>query len=186
MTNQLSANEYEQVVQWVDRCKTTLWNCVHAFPLQFEFDDLYQDAFLLAVERYHVAITYNVPWLYIRKCLYYRLKDLWIVRRNYPLCISIDDESEDLIETLAEPEQGRSEETQAEMDQRIQALHSALRRLPLDAQKHLRRVYELNSYEPVPLYPYNLNRPLTTSSHCSQFAFHRLRHDTTLAQQLYG
>lgn len=187
MINRLSEDQYEQVLQWLEACKSTLWNFAYAFPHLCSFEELYQDTFLFLASQYPKFSGKSKPISYALASVRMHISQSHIAIRERAIpTVSLDMPITEDGLTLGDliVADHPIEEDQVLEDQRIQAVHEALRRLPLEDQKYLRRVYELNAFDPTPLYPFHLNAQ--TYQDVSQHAFRLLRRDTTLSEQLYG
>lgn len=187
--NRLSQDQYEQILTWLEASVPTIWNFVHAFPRLFAFEELYQDTFLFLASMHGKIASKRNPIAYARASVrMYIIRSRAIVREQSMLTMSLDTPITEDGLTLGDLLAADHPEERDELaeDQRIQAVHEALRRLPLEDQKYLRRVYKLNSFDPVPLYPYSLNNRNSKDVIISQHAFRALRRDTLLSDQLFS
>ena len=160
---------------------------IRAIAAQFglEYDDLYQEAFLLACKRLKDLAQKEAPRAYLIGAIKGHVRTLAIKR---PQELSLDkpvmedDEGCEITyaDCLESPVIVYDEQASVHVDERIQALYTALRKLPLEEQTYLREVYELNGYDPVPLYPYCLNNACRTRSAIGSRVFRALRRDNEL------
>lgn len=176
-------NEFDQ---------TFLLDCLHqATPMMrniadkyhLEYDDLYQEAYLLAHKRLNVLPQKQNPRGYLQRAIQSHLiklaiKDRWMLSLDEP--VSDEEDEETYADRLPAPVQMEDEQASTRMEQRIQALYAALRNLPLEEQTYLREVFQLNAFEPVPLYPYCRNNAHRSRPAIRRRAYQVLRRDSEL------
>jgi hypothetical protein len=143
-----------------------------------DFDELYQWAALIALEHYDKAMNARKPYAYIYTVI--RQAISWaLLHTDYTLSLDMalsDELDTTLLDTLEAP----AIEDHEHEDQRAQALYAALRRLRLDEQIYMRRVYGLNAFNPLPP-DWSKTRDRTDDA-TRKTAYKQLRRDPELAQ----
>jgi DNA-directed RNA polymerase specialized sigma24 family protein len=161
-----------------------------ATRLGYAYEELYQMAALVALERYERSLETSHPRKYLHACMRYAIMDhCWktIHRSLHPLSLDAPlDGRITYADLLASPEPV-SRVTKQEKSRRA-ALYGALSRLPLEEQQYLCRVYGIGDYTPtLPTegrfagrLPDSPRRNTALSSH----AYNWLRRDRALAGAL--
>jgi DNA-directed RNA polymerase specialized sigma24 family protein len=158
--------------------------------LGYAYEELYQMAALVALERYERAQQTHHPRKYLHACMRYAIMDhYWktIHRSLHPLSLDAPlDGRITYADLLASPEPVSRVSEQEKS--RTAALYEALSRLPLEEQQYLCRVYGIGDYTPtLPTegrfagrLPDSPRRNTALSSH----AYNWLRRDRALAGAL--
>lgn len=147
-----------------------------------EYEDLYQEAYLLAHKRLDVLPTKANPRAYLQRAILSHLHSLavrerWTFSLDEPIQ---EDEDETYADRLQDLTLVVDERDLQRLSERAQALYAALKRLPLEEQQYLREIFQLNAFDPVPLYPYCLNNPCRTRAAVQSRVYRALRRDTQL------
>lgn len=184
-TLRLASSDYDTILTMLQKTVPTLRSVVSHSPI--EFDDLYQDTFLRIVALYPVSLTKRNPTAYVVKCIRFLTVNFLNSIRTHALSLDAPLSSDSNLTLHDVVEDHRPAARDEVLDeQRTRALYDALRRLPLEDQQYLRRVYELNGYDVLPLYPYSLNNSHKTDSAVSKHAYRCLRNDTSLKVEVFG
>jgi DNA-directed RNA polymerase specialized sigma24 family protein len=118
-----------------------------AFQFHLEYDELYQMAAEAALLNYEKALKTDAPraFLYgvVRHVLWCKSDDFPVLSLDVPLFGDTDGCLADVV-----PAPVASETDEGEQARKEQALYASLRKLPLEVQTYLCRVYGLNAYQP--------------------------------------
>jgi DNA-directed RNA polymerase specialized sigma24 family protein len=117
--------------------------------LGYDFDDLYQMAAVAALEHFD-----NIRWNENPVALLGRILRCQIINKLHVRVQAVsldvplgDDSDTTLVDLLATPESVEHDEEKEDI--RTGALYAALKRLPLETQMYVRRVNDLNAFNPV-------------------------------------
>ena len=118
--------------------------------LGYDFDDLYQMAAVLLLENFDKVQWDNKPVALLARMLRCDLVNslrvrLQVMSLDAPL--GDEEDSGTLLDVLVVP--GPVEKDEQKEDNLTSKLYAALKRLPLETQMYLRRVNDLNAYNPV-------------------------------------
>ena len=167
---------------------------LHNLAIKYDqdFEELYQEAAIILLERLQ-----NMPQgvknikAYLHSSI--RLRSLNRIKVHYQMQKSVrttsldepftEDNDTTLADLLAAPPDLADQGDTTEADRKVAALYAALRRLPLDEQRYIREVFEMNSYQPV-IYDYKTREKDRTRAATGQSAYHHLRTDTQLASEV--
>lgn len=153
----------------------------------YPYEDLRQEIALLMLEQLHMLPHDRLKLkCYLRTCTKRLLID------QYHLCsriqtVSLDEplnEESDtsLADLLAVPPDQTDQDT-TNRDQKVTALYAALSRLPLDEQRYVREVYDLNAYQPI-IYDYSKREKNRKRNAISAALYKHLRKDAQLASEV--
>jgi len=176
----VTTSEHEYIVESLRQATGMLHNLAATFFQDFE--DLYQEAY---VEALHIVRSMpkdvRKPRAYMHRALRFHLLGLLTAKpKEASLDAPLSEEgNETLLDLLAQ--QPVIEDHSEAHNERDQALYAALKRLPLEEQQFFCEVFELNAFEPVPLYPYSLNNAHRSRNAARQGAYRWLRRDQALA-----
>ncbi len=177
----ITPTEHEYIVESLRQATGMMRNL--ALRYNQDFEDLYQEGYLSVLEVIRSLPAYvKKPRAYIQRSLFHDLLG-WLhakPKEEVSLDAPLDsEEAVSLLDILAE--KPAVEYHPEPSDERAHALYAALKRLPLEEQRYLREVYQLNAFEPVPLYPYARNNDQRSRNAMSTRAYKALRRDQTFA-----
>ncbi|GHO51513.1 hypothetical protein [Ktedonospora formicarum] len=176
-----------QTQELLSNASAMLANLARAFNA--EFDDLYQDAAVLALEMSPRLNTMSNPCPYFMRAVRFHLIDMYYRGRpSSPLSLDVpmyNDSAVTLADTLAAPDATINTYSDEYQNERDLALYAALRQLPLEEQAYMRKAFDLNAFQPAPpCWPCPAPRYDRRSDNVRTSALKRLRKNEALATAL--